>query len=1096
MKESIYKKTMVLIPSAFNSKAMGDIENFIIFYKDIFDLYIIWDKKSEIINGVKYISKFDSKAQYLITTADYIIDAGTINGTTKINNNQTRISVWHGTPYKKMFVDLDPTNINEALKYDYGVDLMISPSKFYTEEFLRKSMLYDGKILETAISRTDSLYITDEEKRLLKKSFHINENKKILLYAPTYRNPGKVRLHFDAGKLKKSLEKDGSEWVIVTKLHYLNKLINKRDVIDCTSYPNINNLLAISDVVVTDYSSLFIDYSILDKPVIFYQYDKKDYDSDRGFMFSLEKYVDKKYIIENENELYELASKIEKKPNLKKVRSEFYPYQKENSTKDLVKKLDLNADSRKTKEIIFLINEVNQLGGVNNFVMNFSRYFKKNYNSKIIIVGIKEFNKNNNENYILDEDNLVDIKVSYENHPKLVKSILENTDGYIITCQFSAQKKFQSFLKNKNVFLMFHGNGYDFVNRNYYTWHLDAINKKKLYNYKKFLLLTEDFCNAIKEAVIPQLKDRIGYIENSYDFNNRKDYYKKSNEFAVLSRLDDDKNIFDIIKIFSNKNLDENFKVHVYGDGKLREKFIEEIKSNKLEKKVIVHGYVEDKNQMYKDKQGLIMTTLSEGFGLIILEAANYGIPTYIYESAVAVREFKKSNVINVVETSNIEDYVNKLNNPKKFRKEDFDNIVSMFSNEKIFDRWINLFSEIENENCVNPHLKQVIKKNIKSFISNIKTNLKTNIKKLLNKDTKQKDRKNRIKTYLKYIYDRYKYYIFKLKRLTINRYKEPLVSIIVPFYNCNDTIEALLKSIKKSGYKNYEVIVINDGSSDDPRDIIKNYKKVRYYYKKNEGIGLTRNYGLEKMKGKYFCFFDADDTMYKGALNYLVDYAIKNKLPLVAGQTQRIILSTKKRSYWFRKIYKKNYVNKMSDRTLLLDDSLSTNKLYETSAYKKSGIKFDSGLYEDKLFSFELYSYYDKIGIINNIVYNWLVYGNNSSITTTASFDNIKERIKRMEQIYNMCDNNFKRAYVKFFVTHDLAVFINDYNRYSNNDKKKIFDMYREFFIKTKKYIYFNNILNVQKRVLFQLLLKNDFSRFDLLSTYLSTAFQKKKYN
>ena len=114
-----------------------------------------------------------------------------------------------------------------SLEYDYGVDLMVSPSKFYTEEFLRKSMLYNGEVLETAVSRTDSLFKNNEEKNTIKENLGIPLNKKVLLYAPTYRTSGNFELPFNPNKLLEKLNSKGKdEWILVVKLHYLNKLSN------------------------------------------------------------------------------------------------------------------------------------------------------------------------------------------------------------------------------------------------------------------------------------------------------------------------------------------------------------------------------------------------------------------------------------------------------------------------------------------------------------------------------------------------------------------------------------------------------------------------------------------------------------------------------------------------------------------------------------------------------------------------------------------------------------------------------------------------------------------------------------------------------
>ena len=176
MSEKSFKKKLVLIPSAYNSKVMGDIENFVKYYKEIFDVYIISDKfKDKIIeeDGVKYVYKRGAFHLYLNYTADYIIDAGSINGFSKISDSQKRISVWHGIPYKNMFTKFDIKYYREALQYCYGMDLMVSPSKFYSEKFLREAMLYDGEILETAVSRTDSLFLTEESKNKIKEELNI-----------------------------------------------------------------------------------------------------------------------------------------------------------------------------------------------------------------------------------------------------------------------------------------------------------------------------------------------------------------------------------------------------------------------------------------------------------------------------------------------------------------------------------------------------------------------------------------------------------------------------------------------------------------------------------------------------------------------------------------------------------------------------------------------------------------------------------------------------------------------------------------------------------------------------------------------------------
>ena len=1105
MSEKSFKKKLVLIPSAYNSKVMGDIENFVKYYKEIFDVYIISDKfKDKIIeeDGVKYVYKRGAFHLYLNYTADYIIDAGSINGFSKISDSQKRISVWHGIPYKNMFTKFDIKYYREALQYCYGMDLMVSPSKFYSEKFLREAMLYDGEILETAVSRTDSLFLTEESKNKIKEELNIPSGKKILLYAPTFRESGKFKLPFDAEKLKESFPDDN--WVIVTKLHYLNYLENENedDVIDCTSYSSINNLLAISDLLITDYSSLFFDYSVLNKSTIFYQYDKEEYESDRGFLFELEDYVDKEYIIHSEEALYSILGKVNDiNDNLTRVKEEFYPMQKENATSSLVKELNLDSTPRKTKEIIFLVNELNQIGGVHNFVLNLAKVFKEKYNSKIIVIGKKEFPNTNEEVYFFDEENLIDIKLSEQSHPKMVKHILRNTDGYVIGCQFTVFRAMQNYLKNTKSVLMFHGDTKDIIEKTLYQSHLDTLNKYLIRNYNKFLLLTESNKEIMFDNVNENIKNSLGYIENGYDFSDRKNFYKKNGEFVAITRLDTDKNVGDIIRIFAHDKLNPDFKVHVYGDGSLKADLESQIKDLGLENKVFIHGYSNDKEEMYKDKQGLIMTSLSEGFPYVILEAYKYGVPVYTYDSFTSVKDMVNDKIGRVIPVQDIDSYVEELNKNFEVENSDFDPFILKFSNDEIIKKWISLFEELdkgESQNVVkvkpfkvkpkriSPHKKLIrkirkIKRSRIKEIKKAKTRKISEIKKELLASSKKSDSDKYIKL------ENIQYY---LKGLFGSKRQQPLVSIIVPFYDNIDTIENTLNSIKKSGYSNYEVLVINDGSKEDPQEICKRYENVKYFYKDNEGVGLTRNFGIDHAKGKYAFFLDSDDEICRYALNHLVDYAESNELDVVAGLCRRIYYNTKNTSYWYRKLYNKNKINTKRSRYMILEDTISCNKLYNVPSLKESGIRFEKGLYEDLLFVGQIYEYFDRIGLISNIVYTWYVYGSNTSITTTQTIENYMERIDKLTKVYKNASSLDRVYYIRNFTNHHLFIFIHSFNDYSEDERRKIFEKIRELYLNNKGYIYTDFLYYPYRRMILKLVLDDNYEEFSKIASMISSQF------
>ncbi|MCD4600036.1 glycosyltransferase family 2 protein [Proteus mirabilis] len=98
-----------------------------------------------------------------------------------------------------------------------------------------------------------------------------------------------------------------------------------------------------------------------------------------------------------------------------------------------------------------------------------------------------------------------------------------------------------------------------------------------------------------------------------------------------------------------------------------------------------------------------------------------------------------------------------------------------------------------------------------------------------------------------------------------MNKKSLPLVSVIIPAYNAKKYLERAVNSVLNQSYKNVEVIIINDGSSDDTLSIIKKlsvlHKEIIFFSHENQGISKTRNKGIELAKGEYICFLDSDDT-------------------------------------------------------------------------------------------------------------------------------------------------------------------------------------------------------------------------------------------
>lgn len=239
--------------------------------------------------------------------------------------NQIYVQCWHGTPLKKLGYDLKNTrnamNSEDEIHNKYKTDAkkfkyILSPSKFASEKFSSawnlKSIGKENSILEEGYPRNDFLYnFKQEDVKKIKQKLNIPLNKKVILYAPTWRdnqhesNVGytyKTAVNFDL--LKSKLQ---DEYIILFRAHYL--VANSFDfgkykdfIYDVSNVDDISELYVISDLLITDYSSVFFDYANLKKPIVFYMYDFDEYkDELRGFYVDIEELPGK--ITKTEQEL-------------------------------------------------------------------------------------------------------------------------------------------------------------------------------------------------------------------------------------------------------------------------------------------------------------------------------------------------------------------------------------------------------------------------------------------------------------------------------------------------------------------------------------------------------------------------------------------------------------------------------------------------------------------------------------------------------------------------------------------------------------------------------------------------------------------------
>ena len=116
---------------------------------------------------------------------------------------------------------------------------------------------------------------------------------------------------------------------------------------------------------------------------------------------------------------------------------------------------------------------------------------------------------------------------------------------------------------------------------------------------------------------------------------------------------------------------------------------------------------------------------------------------------------------------------------------------------------------------------------------------------------------------------------------------KQDLVSVIMPAYNATEYIESAIRSVINQTYQNWELIIVNDGSTDGTEDKILKFSepRIKYFIQLNKGVAAARNIGLKKMQGDYFCFLDADDSYTPKSLSSRIEvFQSEDKAVFVDG--------------------------------------------------------------------------------------------------------------------------------------------------------------------------------------------------------------------
>lgn len=269
-------------------------------YPEKFDLVWVFEHGAAIPEGldkrVRIVYYFSIEYLKELHTARFVIcnmRTGAAHYWNK-RSEQIYIQTWHSSlRLKKIEGDaaehFDPSYIEMCKEDSKKIDLLLSGCKFSTEIF-KRAFWYDGEISESGTPRCDVLINgTDDTKKKVYECYNIPLDSKLILYAPTFRsNKPSDFLGMDFSRLKETL---GSEWVVGARLHpnVLASVIPD-GAISMSKYPDMQELIAAADILITDYSSCMFDMAIANKPCVLYVPDLEEYlEKERGLYFDITK---------------------------------------------------------------------------------------------------------------------------------------------------------------------------------------------------------------------------------------------------------------------------------------------------------------------------------------------------------------------------------------------------------------------------------------------------------------------------------------------------------------------------------------------------------------------------------------------------------------------------------------------------------------------------------------------------------------------------------------------------------------------------------------------------------------------------------------
>ena len=306
---------------------------------------------------------------------------------------------------------------------------------------------------------------------------------------------------------------------------------------------------------------------------------------------------------------------------------------------------------------------------------------------------------------------------------------------------------------------------------------------------------------------------------------------------------------------------------------------------------------------------------------------------------------------------------------------------------------------------------------------------------------------------------------------------KKSLISIIVPVYNSKAHLECCVTSILNQSYKQFELLLIDDGSTDGSSELcdelLQKSEKIRVIHKENGGVSTARNRGLEEARGDYIIFIDSDDMISEKYVEAFMN--VSQDADLIIGSIEDVY--TDERGSIYKKELRKHKAplqGNLSEQYYNLIDWLRgpVAKLYRKDIIDEHHLRFDENLSvaEDQVFNFSYYRYVISYKIEEEGLYQYFHYNTKISLSNLYTEKTFSDDLLKMNIEYEFlrayCPNNYNTIY-----THQVIGLLNKYTKLE--DDSSVISYYKRIKRITQLHpLVIDKSLGLKKQLIIYLLL------------------------